>query len=78
MRKQYGVIDRNMYEVSEKYVSKEVYNIGIVTGRQKTTVNIVAGDNGVSAGSSLRWLRHRWCEVQSFLRDDCSAVDGTA
>ena len=38
----------------------------------------LAGANGVSAGSSLARLRHRWWKVRSFLRGKFSAVDGTA
>ena len=37
----------------------------------------LAGANGVSAGSSLARLRHRWWKVRSFLRGKVSAVDGT-
>ena len=37
----------------------------------------LAGANGVSAGSSLARLRHRWWKVRSFLRGKFSAVDGT-
>ena len=39
---------------------------------------LLAGANGVSAGSSLARLRHRWWKVRSFLRGKFSAVDGTA
>ena len=44
----------------------------------KKTRYRLAGANGVSAGSSLARLRHRWWKVRSFLRGKFSAVDGTA
>ena len=38
----------------------------------------LAGANGVSAGSSLARLRHRWWKVRSFLCGKFSSGDGTA
>ena len=38
----------------------------------------VAGAKGVSAGSSLARLRHRWWKVRSFLCGKFSSGDGTA
>ena len=43
-----------------------------------STFYLSAGVNGISAGTSIAWLRHCWCKVYHVYVEIFSAVNGTS